>query len=119
MAILRPTVDQLSAIAAQLNMQLTPEQATSYLDLMQASFDAYDLVDELSDFVPAVRYDRSSGYRPSDKENPLNAWYYRTEVNGAREGLLAGRTVALKDNVSLAGVPMMNGAAGIPALTKA
>lgn len=111
MAIVRPTLDQLQDIAGRLNMQLTDEQAVEYLALMEASFDAYDLVDELPDFTPPVRYDRSSGYRPSSSKNLLNAWYYRTEVNGAREGKLAGKTVALKDNISLAGVPMMNGAA--------
>jgi amidase len=111
MAIVRPTLDQLQEIAGRLNMQLTHEQAAEYLVLMQPSFDAYDLVDELPDFTPPVRYDRSSGYRPSIPQNLLNAWYYRTEVNGAREGKLAGKTVALKDNISLAGVPMMNGAA--------
>ncbi|POF42457.1 amidase [Pseudomonas laurylsulfativorans] len=111
MAIVRPTLDQLQDIAGRLNMQLTHEQAAEYLALMQPSFDAYDLIDELPDFTPPVRYDRSSGYRPSNPQNLLNAWYYRTEVNGAREGKLAGKTVALKDNISLAGVPMMNGAA--------
>jgi amidase len=111
MAIVRPTLDQLLDIASTLHMQLPPEQASEYLALTQSSFDAYDLIDDLPDFTPPVRYDRSSGYCPSNKENPLNAWYYRTEVNGAREGKLAGKTVALKDNISLAGVRMMNGAA--------
>ena len=110
MAIIRPTLDQLQDIANQLYITLTLEQAAVYLELMQASFDAYDLVDELPDFVPPIRYERSSVYRPSNTENPLNAWYYRAEVKGAGEGLLAGKTVALKDNISLAGVPMMNGA---------
>lgn len=111
MAIVRPTLDQLLEIAGRLNMQLSNEQASEYLVLMQSSFDAYDLVDELPDFVPPVRYERSSGYRPSTQENPLNAWYYRSEVHGAPEGKLAGMTIAVKDNVSLAGIPMMNGAA--------
>ena len=110
MAIARPTLEQLLAISSSLHMQLDAQQADEYLALMQASFDAYDLVDELPDFIPPVRYERSSGYRPSAAHNPLNAWYFRTEVNGAREGKLAGKTVALKDNISLAGVPMMNGA---------
>ena len=109
MAIARPTLEQLLAISSSLHMQLDAQQADEYLALMQASFDAYDLVDELPDFIPPVRYERSSGYRPSAAHNPLNAWYFRTEVNGAREGKLAGKTVALKDNISLAGVPMMNG----------
>ncbi|KTC62524.1 amidase [Pseudomonas fluorescens ABAC62] len=110
MAIVRPTLEQLLDITNRLHMRLSPEQASEYLSLMQASFDAYDLIDELPDCVPPVRYERSAGYRPSAAHNPLNAWYYRTEVNGARDGKLAGKTVALKDNISLAGVPMMNGA---------
>ena len=100
MAIARPTLEQLLAISSSLHMQLDAQQADEYLALMQASFDAYDLVDELPDFIPPVRYERSSGYRPSAAHNPLNAWYFRTEVNGAREGKLAGKTVALKDNIS-------------------
>jgi len=44
------------------------------------------------------------------EENPLGAWYVKTEVPGARSGKLAGKRVALKDNICLAGVPMMNGA---------
>jgi Asp-tRNA(Asn)/Glu-tRNA(Gln) amidotransferase A subunit family amidase len=34
----------------------------------------------------------------------------KTTVKGAPSGKLAGKTVVLKDNVCLAGVPMMNGA---------
>ncbi|KMO27438.1 amidase family protein, partial [Methylobacterium aquaticum] len=44
------------------------------------------------------------------EENPLGAWYWKSEVKGAETGTLTGKTVALKDNVALAGVPMMNGA---------
>src|SRR5262249_62342081 len=43
-------------------------------------------------------------------ENRYNAWYVKTTVKGAPSGKLAGKTVALKDNICLAGVPMMNGA---------
>ncbi|KPZ08665.1 amidase [Pseudomonas syringae group genomosp. 3] len=110
MAIERPTPEQLNALAKRLHMNLTAEQASEYLALMQPSFDAYDLIDAQPDEIPAVRYPRTAGERPSDADNPLNAWYYRTEVRGAAKGKLAGRTVALKDNISLAGVPMMNGA---------
>ncbi|MEC5344935.1 amidase family protein, partial [Brenneria populi] len=110
MAIERPTPELLQAIASRLHIRLTPDQAAEYLTLMQANFDAYDLVDELPDDIPEMRYPRAAGYRPSGAENPHNAWYYKTEVKGAASGKLAGRTVVLKDNVALAGVPMMNGA---------
>ncbi len=109
MAITRPTPAQLQALAGRLHMQLSTDQAQDYLALMQASFDAYDLIDDLPDEVPPVRFARGAGHRPGAAENPLNAWYYRAEVQGADGGKLAGRTVALKDNIALAGVPMMNG----------
>ena len=35
--------------------------------------------------------------------------YYRCDIKGADSGLLAGKTVAIKDNVCVTGVPMMNG----------
>ncbi|MEE3649252.1 MULTISPECIES: amidase [unclassified Brenneria] len=109
MAIERPSLEELQQIAGRLHIQLSPELASEYLALMQANFDAYDLIDELPDDIPEVRYPRDAGYRPKETENPYNAWYYKTEVKGADGGKLAGRTIALKDNVALAGVPMMNG----------
>jgi len=109
MAIARPTLEQLQTLARHLHLQLDADQARAYLALMQGSFDAYDLIDELPDEIPPVRYPRGAAYRPSAAENPLNAWYYRTEIQGAATGKLSGRTVVLKDNIALAGVPMMNG----------
>ena len=57
-----------------------------------------------------MRYPRTPGIKPSAGENPLNAWAVKTEVRGAAHGPLSGKRVVLKDNVCLAGVPMMNGA---------
>ncbi|KQT47389.1 amidase [Aureimonas sp. Leaf454] len=111
MPITRPNADQVVELAASLGMTMTDAEAGDYLALMQANFDAYDVVDALPDFVPPVAYPRTPGYRPVGEENRYGAWYYKSEVKGAPEGKLAGKTVVLKDNVSLAGVPMMNGAA--------
>ena len=58
----------------------------------------------------AVKYPRTPGYRPTGDENKHNAWYVKTTVEGAARGKLKGKTVVLKDNIMLAGVPMMNGA---------
>src|SRR6266481_2831164 len=77
---------------------------------MQANYAAYDIVDAMPDYVPAVTYPRTPGYRPEGEENKYNAWYVKTTVKGAPSGKLAGKKIALKDNICLAGVPMMNGA---------
>ena len=110
MAVKRPTLAQLHAVASDLGMTLSDEDARSFLGLMEGSFAAYDAVDAMPDHLPAVKYPRTPGYRPDADENRYNAWYVKTTVTGAPSGKLAGRTVALKDNICLAGVPMMNGA---------
>lgn len=35
--------------------------------------------------------------------------YWRCDIQGAPTGKLAGKTVGIKDNIAVAGVPMMNG----------
>ena len=113
MAVARPTLDQMSAIADSLGMDLSPERVEEFLGHMAGSFAAYDLVEAMPDEVPEVFYPRTPGRFPGPDENPLNAWYVKSEVKGAPDGKLKGKTVALKDNVCLAGVPMMNGAASL------
>src|SRR4029079_14231193 len=76
----------------------------------QGNYAAYEAVDAMPDYVPAGKYPRTPGYRPEGEENKYNAWYVKTEIKGASGGKLAGKKIALKDNTSLAGVPMMNGA---------
>jgi amidase len=106
-----PTPTQLRAIAVQCGLSLTDEDVASFRGLMQGSVEAYNMVGAMPDEVPPVKYPRTPGYRPSAEENPRNAWYRKSTVKGAPGGKLKGKTVALKDNIMLAGVPMMNGSA--------
>jgi amidase len=110
MPVKRPTPAQLHDVARDLGMTFTDEDVASFLALMQGSFGAYDAVDAMPDYVPTVTYPRTPGRRPEGDENRHNAWYVKTTVKGAPTGKLAGKTIALKDNICLAGVPMMNGA---------
>ncbi len=111
MSVSLPTPDQLRSVAAQCGLSLTSEDVVSFLGLMRGSIDAYNAVAAMPDELPAVTYQRTPGYAPAPKDNPRNAWYRKTSVKGAPKGKLKGRTVALKDNIMLAGVPMMNGSA--------
>jgi len=110
MSVKRPTPSQLRDVAEDLGITLTDEDITSYLGLMAGSIAAYDAVDAMPDYLPQVKYPRTPGYRPEGPENKWNAWYVKTTVTGAESGKLRGKTVVLKDNICLAGVPMMNGA---------
>lgn len=110
MPVKRPTLEQLKEVALDLGIHLSDEQAASYNALLQPNFDAYDVVDAMPDYVPTVTYARTPGHRPGPEENRLGAWYAKTTIKGAPSGKLSGKTVVLKDNVCVAGVPMMNGA---------
>ncbi len=111
MAVTNPTPEQLRDLAEGIGLDLTEADLESYLGLIAPNIAAYNVVDAMPDNLPAVTYPRTPGYRPDAEENPLNAWYYKSEIKGAAGGKLFGKTAVLKDNVMVAGVPMMNGAA--------
>lgn len=111
MPIHRPTQEQLREIAEDFGMHMSAQELNEYLTLMGGTLDAYDAVHCLPDYLPKVKYPRTPGYRPSAEENPLNAWYVKTRIEGAADGPLKGKEIVVKDNVCIAGVPMMNGSA--------
>jgi amidase len=117
MAVTLPTPDQLKEIADAVGLALTESDIASFLALMKPSIDGYNVVDALPDNLPPVKYPRTPGVRPQPGENTHNAWYVKTRVAGASDGKLKGKTVVLKDNVMLAGVPMMNGASTLEGYT--
>jgi amidase len=111
MSVRMPTRDQLSAVAQRCGLSLDNASLDSFRALLEPYIESYKAVAAMPDEVPRVKYPRTPGYRPGPSENKLNAWYYKSSVMGAREGKLKGKTIVLKDNIMLAGVPMMNGAA--------
>lgn len=109
MTIKRPTLSQMRQMAERFGMNLTDDELHEYLEIIEPNFQSYDRLDATPDNLPEVQYPRAPGHRPTAAENPLNAWYYKTNIKGAIDGPLRGKTIVLKDTVCLAGVPMMNG----------
>lgn len=110
MTVKRPNLQQMQEMAQNMGMSMSDAELAEYLRLMEPYIQGYDQLDAKPDFLPRVKYPRTPGYQPPASENPLNAWYYKTDIKGAPDGPLAGKRIALKDTVCLAGVPMMNGA---------
>src|SRR6185312_16858505 len=110
MAVQLPSPEQMRDVARQCGLSLSEADVSSFRTLMAGSIGAYNLIDAMPDEVPSVRYPRTPGYRPDPAENTRNAWYRKTTIKGAPGGKLKGKRVAIKDNVMMAGVPMMNGA---------
>src|SRR5580700_3691070 len=106
----KPGIVQLRQAAQQLGMNPSDDYLRAVEEIVGPLARAYAALDAMPDEVPVVKYPRGQAYRPQGDENRHGAWYVKTSVKGAPSGKLAGRRIALKDNVCLAGVPMMIGA---------
>jgi amidase len=104
-----PTVDQLRSIAEDLCLEISEAEAFEYRGLMRSMTYFTQQIEDLPELRPAVKYPRTPGYKPYPKDNPFNAWYWRTDISGASNGRLQGFTVGVKDSICVAGVPAMNG----------
>ena len=111
MPVRKPSIEDLRKAATAFHLTLTPDDLASFRGLTDGVIASYRRLDELSEPRPPVRYERTTGYRPAPEENKLNAWYWKCSIKGAPSGKLAGKKFAIKDNVCVAGIPMMNGTA--------
>lgn len=109
-ALRSPTLDELSRYARALNLTISESDLEQYRDLLTENLAEYKAIEGMVEAKPAVKYPRDPGHRPTAEEDPYNAWYWITEIKGAKSGLLAGKRVSFKDTISVAGVPMAAGA---------
>jgi amidase len=111
MPFVRPTHEDITDTARSLGMDLPDHEIAQYRAEMDATFRAYEFLDRWNDRPEPSPYARSGGYRPAGAENRLGAWAHKCRVKGAQSGPLAGKSLVLKDNIALAGSPMVNGTA--------
>ena len=111
MAVRLPTLAQIEDLGAGFGLVLTADEIAGFQQAFKGSLASYGRLDELVPPALAPIAPRSPGYRPGASENPFGAWYWKTNIQTGAEGLLSGKKVAIKDNICVAGVPMMNGSA--------
>src|SRR5215472_14389874 len=104
-----PTLEQLGEVAEELGFSFPEADLAAHYEALMPALEAYNALDRMPDELPPVTYPRLPGRRPLPEENRHGAWYVKTEIAGAASGPLKGKRIALKDNICLAGVPMMNG----------
>lgn len=111
MTVRRPSRQDLVAGARANHFELTDQELEAYSALIDGSLSSYDRLDQLVEPKLEVRYPRTSGRRPSEDENPYGAWAWLCSIRGAESGPLAGKRIAIKDVVAVAGLPLQNGSA--------
>lgn len=102
-----PSRTVVEDIADELRLGITAEELDIYQAAASGLLGSWAVVDDLYEQEAAPAVPTREWHEPSD--NPLGAWYVTTELSLGVDGPLAGRRVAIKDNIAVAGVPMMNG----------
>src|SRR6266699_5638186 len=107
-----PDVEAVVAVAKELGIHLGPEEAVLYRKYLMEQLQEFDTfvqarVEEPR--PPMVAAARTPGYQPRPDDDPLHAWMWKCRIEGATNGLLAGKTVSFKDHIAVAGMPMRLG----------
>ena len=109
MVVKTPTLAQIEGLAAQFGLDLSAADLVSFQGLMAGTLASHQRLQELAEPNLPVKYPRTSGYRPDASEDKYNAWYQKCSIKGAKRGPLLGKKIAIKDNICVAGIAMMNG----------
>ena len=111
MSVRLPTIEQTRDLGSAFGLVFSVDEVAAFHQAFKGSIASYGRLDELVAPALSAVPPRSPGYRPPPSENPYGAWYWKTNICTGAEGLLKGKRVAIKDNICVAGVPMMNGSA--------
>ncbi|KAJ5908702.1 hypothetical protein N7495_001384 [Penicillium taxi] len=106
------SVNDLQDAASSLGFKIPEEDAEDYLVLLQSVEAIMRQVKSEDDYIhpalsPVPTINPRVYWEPEDVSNPLNAWRHRCEFAAASPttDLLRGKTIAIKDNISLGGIP--------------
>jgi amidase len=103
------SVDDLRADAQAVGFNLSDAELKAIETYVNDFQKAADRIRNSTPPAPAPKYGPRNAAHPAASDNPLGAWYVTTSIKGAAAGPLAGKKIVIKDNVCVAGIPMMNG----------
>ncbi|KAH7325811.1 amidase signature domain-containing protein [Stachybotrys elegans] len=111
-------LDDLRELANKLNISIDDDEvANDYLRLLWSFEGILNQVEDGEDYIhPALQPQAVSPSReytrPTSEENPINAWSHCCSFRSTApaDARLQGRTLAIKDNISVGGLPTTLGA---------
>src|ERR1700730_8580229 len=105
-----PSENDIKRMAERFGFQFSDTELTEMHEYLRAGVEAsYSRVDQLIDPKLVVQYPRSIGKRPEAKDNKYGAWNWQGTIKGSDVGILKGKTIVVKDNICVAGMPLNNG----------
>jgi amidase len=106
-----PTVDELREVSRELGFDLPESTLSSFSQFIDRDLmPGFNELEQMKEpKLLAEIISRDPGHFPLPEENRFGGWAWRCSVKGRSGGILSGKKIALKDNISLAGVRMTNG----------
>ncbi|KAA8647086.1 hypothetical protein EYZ11_004109 [Aspergillus tanneri] len=113
---------EVQQLLQSIGVSVEPDEEDDFQTLLAALHDCAETVSRLPDYQPVPdlnRYPRQNIRRPTPDEQVLGqAWAHRFLIQGNPDGgILAGKTISLKDCIAVAGVPQLLGSDVIPSWT--
>ncbi|WP_461409626.1 amidase family protein [Georgenia sp.] len=107
-----PSLADLRFWAEQTGQVLDDDALQDLQRIVDPLADSIARLDELAAATGVLRATEGrSAAAPVPGENPFGAWRWRCAVGGMGEGSLAGKAIAVKDTIAVAGVPLSAGSA--------
>jgi amidase len=100
------TKGDIEKISDKLNLKLNSTECDGYKDIIN---NLNELVSKLYLLEEEKLISNFPRLEISNKNNPFNSYSCQCILKGSDEGWLAGKTLAIKDNVMIAGLPLSNG----------
>lgn len=113
MSLAPPTKDEVTALARQERLEVTDADAEIYTAVAAGLLGSWDVVENLYSEFELPDPPQRSFAMADVAAHELGAWYVTTTIDGASAGPLQGRSLAVKDNIAVAGLPMMNGSSTV------
>ena len=108
----RPDESEVREFSREIGLDLTASEIRIMSSRMTEAIDALEAFYEMrieEQSLPLEFLSRDPGYRPTEAEDPLNAFIRKCRVEGASEGPLQGKSIGLKDHIAVSGIPLTFG----------
>ncbi|KAH8883378.1 putative amidase [Thozetella sp. PMI_491] len=106
--------EEVTTVAAAVGYTIPESEVDDYVSLLAKAKAAFEAVEAMDDYQPIPDFDsspRNDVHLPARSDNPLGAWAYRCTCTSTQPSsdFLKDKTICLKDNIAMAGVPCLLG----------
>jgi amidase len=108
-AVPAPSRDALERLASDTGIELRPAELDAFAELAARYIPAYERLLELGDEHPRQPQRLLASHRPPAHENRNGGWILRCTLRTHSDGQLAGKRIAVKDNLCVGRLPMLVG----------